>query len=61
MNIEFYNKKTGEVIDPAPEYELYVVDYEGDVICINFNSFGDPLGDLIVKSDLGWRVIEENK
>ena len=61
MNIEFYNKKTGEVIDPAPEYELYVVDNEGDVLCISFNSFGDPLGDLIVKSDLDWRVIEESK
>ena len=59
MRIEFYNKETGEVIDP--DYEMLVVDYEGDVICINFNSFGDPLGDLIVKSDLGWRVIEENK
>ena len=59
MNIEFYNKKTGEVIDP--EYEMLVVDNEGDVICINFNSFGDPLGDLIVKSDLGWRVVDEVK
>ena len=61
MNIEFYNKETGEVIDPVPEYEMYVVDYEGDVICISFNNLGDVLGDLIVKSDLGWRVIEESK
>lgn len=59
MNIEFYNKKTGEVIDPAPEYELYVVDNEGDVICVSFNNLGDVLGELIVKSDLDWRVIEE--
>tara|TARA_B110000858_G_scaffold33515_1_gene37323 strand:- start:445 stop:630 length:186 start_codon:yes stop_codon:yes gene_type:complete len=61
MNIEFYNKKTGEVIDPAPEYELYVVDNEGDVICVSFNNLGDVLGELIVKSDLDWRVIEEVK
>ena len=61
MQIEFYNKETGEVIDPAPEYEMYVVDYEGDVLCISFNSFGDPVGRLIVKSDLDWRVIEEIK
>ena len=61
MKIEFYNKETGEVIDPAPDYELYVVDNEGDVLCISFNSFGDPLGDLIVKNDLDWRVLEEVK
>ena len=61
MNIEFYNKETGEVIDPTPEYELYVVDNDGDVICISFNNFGDVLGDLAVKSSIGWRVIEESK
>ena len=59
--IEFYKKETGEVIDPAPEYELYVVDNEGDVICISFSNLGDVLGELIVKSDLDWRVIEEVK
>ena len=61
MRIEFYKKETGEVIDPAPEYELYVVDNDGDVICISFNNFGDVLGDLAVKSSIGWRVIEESK
>tara|TARA_R110001599_G_scaffold352057_1_gene585783 strand:- start:1006 stop:1191 length:186 start_codon:yes stop_codon:yes gene_type:complete len=61
MNIEFYKKETGEVIDPAPEYELYVVDNEGDVLCISFNNLGDVLGDLLIESSLDWRVIEEVK
>ena len=61
MNIEFYKKETGEVIAPAPEYELYVVDNEGDVLCISFNNLGDVLGDLLIESSLDWRVIEEVK
>ena len=61
MNIEIYKKETGEVIDPAPDYELYVVDNEGDVLCISFNSFGEVLGDFMVKCDLDWRVVEEVK
>ena len=61
MNIEIYKKETGEVIDPAPDYELYVVDNEGDVLCISFNSFGDPRGALTVKCDLDWRVPAEVK
>ena len=61
MQIEFYSKETGEVINPAPDHELYVVDYEGDVICISFNSFGDPRGALMVKCDLDWRVPAEVK
>ena len=61
MKIEFYNKETGEVVDPYPDYEMLVVDYDQEVICISFNSFGDLIGDLIVKSDLDWRVVEEVK
>ena len=61
MNIEFYNKETGEVICNDPDYEMLVVDYEGDVLRISFNSFGDLIGDLMVRCDLDWRAIEESK
>ena len=61
MNIEFYNEETGEAIDPFPDHGMYVVDGDGDVLLVSFNHFGDPIGDLIVKSDLGWRVLEEVK
>ena len=38
-----------------------LVDNEGDVLCISFNSFGEVLGDFMVKCDLDWRVVEEVK
>jgi len=57
MSIEFYNKQTGEVIAPFPDHKMYVVDGDGDVLLVSFN--GDLIGELLVKSDLAWRVIEE--
>ena len=61
MSIEFYNKQTGEVIAPFPDHKMYVVDGDGDVLLVSFNYFGDPIDELLVKSDLAWRVIEEEE
>ena len=58
MNIEFYNKKTGELQDPEPDYMSYVVNSEGEVVLICFNMFGQP-NDLEKDDSVLWRVVEE--
>ena len=53
MNIEFYDKETGEVVFSGHDY-YYAVTEDGDVL---------KIGDLHILTPHGvdWRVVEESK